>query len=197
MARSLLCILALAPSQYIQYATLTHLYVKYNLAMSFTRLSYLWRGTRSCLASFPGLSRFYLPFAFTIIHGSGRPAMIFRSCERKGKIKTGRPGTEWVYVQQCHDKKKNPPTMTSWQLPQTAICGRSSFTNHNFRPNILKPLLGYRFSNSYSILLRSCLCLLWKKVFLLCPWCEDIVVHSLHIMKKAGNASCTWHNWLL
>ena len=30
-------------------------------------------GRRIILASFPGLPRFYLPFAFTIIHQSGRP----------------------------------------------------------------------------------------------------------------------------
>ena len=46
---------------------------------------------------------FYLPFAFTIIHGSGRPEPfpVFRQpsapvyyCERKRKVKRGRPGNE-------------------------------------------------------------------------------------------------------
>ena len=30
-------------------------------------------GFYDCVASFPGLPRFYLPFAFTIIHGGGTP----------------------------------------------------------------------------------------------------------------------------
>ena len=51
-------------------------------------------GIATFLASFPGLPRFYLPFAFTIIHGSGRPAFRRSSdsvyyCERKREIKTG------------------------------------------------------------------------------------------------------------
>ena len=50
------------------------------------------------LASFPGLSCFYLLFAFTIIHRSGRPFNFCRSsdsvyyCERKREIKTNRGG---------------------------------------------------------------------------------------------------------
>ena len=38
------------------------------------------------LASFPGLPRFYLPFVFTIIHGSERQVKI---CERKWRVKMG------------------------------------------------------------------------------------------------------------
>ena len=48
------------------------------------------------VASFPDFPRFYLPFAFTTIHRSGRPVSIFcrtsdsvYCCEQKGKIKTG------------------------------------------------------------------------------------------------------------
>ena len=58
-------------------------------------------GRRIILASFPGLPRFYLPFAFTIIHGSGRPVLIFVglpiSCiivNANGSSKRERPGTE-------------------------------------------------------------------------------------------------------
>ena len=40
------------------------------------------------LASFPGLPHFYLLFAFTIIHGSGRLAVYYCEC------KQGRPGNK-------------------------------------------------------------------------------------------------------
>ena len=45
---------------------------------------------RTDLASFPGLPRFYLPFAFTIIHRSGIPKIV----NANKRSKRGRPGTE-------------------------------------------------------------------------------------------------------
>ena len=54
------------------------------------------------IASFPGLPRFYFPFAFTIIHGSRRPVFWFFinlpilciTVNAKARSKWGRPGTE-------------------------------------------------------------------------------------------------------
>ena len=53
------------------------------------------------VASFPGLPCFYLLFAFTVIHGSGRPVKIFVDLpipciivNANRRSKRGRPGTE-------------------------------------------------------------------------------------------------------
>ena len=55
---------------------------------------YCNRVAPSCtLASFPGLHRFYLPFAFTIIHGSDLPIPCI-VVNANGTSKQGRPGTE-------------------------------------------------------------------------------------------------------
>ena len=51
----------------------------------------------SYIASFPGLSRFYLPFAFTIIHRSEIFVNLPIPCiivNANGRSKRGRPGTE-------------------------------------------------------------------------------------------------------
>ena len=55
----------------------------------------------SCVASVPGLPRFDLPFAFTIIHGIGRSTKIVTglplSCiivERRRKVKMGETWNE-------------------------------------------------------------------------------------------------------
>ena len=48
--------------------------------MQVRRVSFRVLGLFHLLASFPGLPHFYFLFAFTIIHGSGRPVKNFRSC---------------------------------------------------------------------------------------------------------------------
>ena len=86
---------------------------------------------RIILASFPGLPRFYLPFAFTIIHGSRRPVLIFVglpiSCiivNANGSSKRGRPGTEArIIVVLCYQKL---PTVSSAviDIARPAFSGR-------------------------------------------------------------------------